>query len=140
MAFPYNPKKVTGSWRSILFIGPWNDEFYMVTKNADATTEHVGGHGHVSVAINADETALATVKLVQGSAANALLSAQVPNAERNSLPTGPFLIKDLNGADAVFSEVAWIKKVTDIKWGNEVVAREWVFFLEKAIITAGGVL
>ena len=140
MPFPYNPKKVTGSWRGITFVGPFNDEFFTVAANADATTEHVGAHGHVSVAINSDLSALATIRLVQGSPANLQLSALVPNAERNVLNSGPFLIKDLKGADAVFAESAWIKKVAELKFGNEVVAREWMFFLEKAVITIGGIL
>ncbi len=139
MAFPYNPKRVSGNWNGIPFTGLMDGEWFEGSMSEDATTEHVGTDGTVSVVLNTNQTAMVKVNLVQGSPTNDALSALVPDVDLDRLPRGPFLLKDQNGTSKVFAAVAWIKKVADIKFGDKIVGREWSFFLEKAKIVVGGV-
>lgn len=134
----YNPKKIAGSWRGIPFVGFMDGTFISVEADEDAAMKHVGAQGNATVAINANEGAAITLTLAQSSPTNDALSALVPNARRNSLPSGPLMIKDLNGLTLVMCETAWIKKVANVTYGKEIEGREWVFDCESAVIIVGG--
>lgn len=134
----YNPKKVTGSWKGIEFLGYMDGTFIEVEYEEDAVTPHVGNGGDVTFVLNANQLAKATITIIQGSDTNDDLTAQVPNADANRLPRGDFQIEDLNGTTLVNSKDAVISKTAPIEFGKNVTARKWIFLLPKARIVAGG--
>jgi hypothetical protein len=134
----YNPKKIAGSWNGIPFVGFMDGTFVSVEADEDAAMKHVGAQGHATVAINANKGAKITVTFSQNAPVNAALSALLPDADRNRLPSGPLLLKDLNGTTVVFAETAWILKVANVTFGKEIEGREWTFDCEAATIVAGG--
>lgn len=140
MAAPFNPKRVACNWRGIPFSGFMDGTVIAVEADEDATMKHVGVDGKATVALNANKGAGFTFTFAQGSPVNALLSALVPDADRNFFPTGELLIKDLNGTTLVHAEIAWIKKVANIEYGKEILGREWAFDCEAATILVGGSL
>lgn len=143
--FTYSPKRITGSFQpniagapSIPFLGYMDGEFIECAFNAEAVTVHVGSDGNVTYVLNADKTAKCTLRIVQGSITNDQLSAYVPDARRGYLPTGTLSFQDLDGNSLVHDANSVIMKMAEIKFGKEVVAREWVFTLADAEINAGG--
>lgn len=134
----YNPKRYTASWNGIPLTGVMEGEFYVVEYREDAASLVVGAQGDTTAVLNADKSATATVRLLPGAPANDMLSANQPDADLNRLPTGVFMLKDLNGTTVVNAEVAFISKVAGIGVGKELAGREWVFTLAKASIFVGG--
>lgn len=134
----YNPKKLAGNWGGIRLIGYMTGTFFEVEYDEDAATIHVGSDGTVSVLLNANQTAKAKVTIVQGSSTNDDLRKKVPSAKLNTLPVDDFLWSDLNGNTVVHSDKAFLLKMTPVKFGNEILGREWTFILPEAEINPGG--
>ncbi len=141
----YSPKRVTGSFQPnvpnaplIRFLGYMDGEFIECEFNSDSVTHHVGADGNVTYVLNADKTAKLMLRIVQGSETNDLLSQFVPDARRGYMPTGVISFQDLDGNSVVHDANSVIVKMTPIKFGKEIVAREWHFTLADAEIVAGG--
>lgn len=138
MARKWNPKRLVVTWRGIPFLGFMDGTFVSVEADEDAAMKHVGADGRATVALNPNRGAAVTVTIAQSSPTNDLLSALLPNAEGDSLPSGDLLIKDLNGTTLFHAETAWIKKVANLTFGKEIEGREWVLDCEAATIFVGG--
>jgi hypothetical protein len=138
MARKYNPKKVVVTWRGIPLAGFMDGTFVTVEADEDSTMKHVGADGRATVALNANQGAQITVTLAQSSPANDLLSAMLPNADSDSLPTGDFMIKDLNGTTLCHADVAWLKRPANVSYGKEIEGREWTFDCEAMVFLVGG--
>lgn len=130
----YNPKKVTGSWKGIEFLGYMDGTFIEVEYEEDAVTAHVGSQGDVTYVLNANQLAKATITLILGSPTNDDLDAQVPDANANRLPTGDFQLKDPNGTFIVTSKDAVIMKKPKAEFSKSVTGRAWTFLLPQAQI------
>lgn len=134
----YNPKKIAGNWGGIRFLGYMNTTFIEVEYDEKAASIHVGADGTVSVVLNANETAKAKLVIVQGSSTNDDLAKKLPRARLNKLPVDDFLVTDLNGNTVIHSQFAFLEGMTPVKFGNEIVGREWTFILPYAEIVPGG--
>lgn len=137
----YSPKKVTGSWSppgtTIQPQGYMDGTFLEIEYAEDAVTIHVGNDGTVSAVLNANKLAYVTLTLAQTSADNAKLSAQVPDADANRLPSGPMNWKDLNGQSLIHGEDAFITKTAPVDFGKSIAGRKWKFAITKATINVG---
>jgi hypothetical protein len=138
----FNVKRITGSFQpsggsAIQFKGYMGD-FIEVDSSEDAVTPHISEDGTHTAVLNANESAMATLSIVQGSETNDLLDKYVPSAGKLSLVRGTFTIRDLNGNTVCTDPQAYIVRRSKITFGGEVKAREWKFFLPKPDITAGG--
>ncbi len=134
----YNVRKLAGSWGGTKFKGLMKGTFFEVSYNVAAATVHVGSDGVVSVILNADETATAKVTIVQGSGTNSDLFKKLPSSRLNKLIVDDFMWTDLNGATVVHSATAFLEKCADVKFGEEILGREWTFILPEAEINPGG--
>jgi hypothetical protein len=133
----YNPKKINGSWNNVPFLGYMDGTFVDIEFAEDAVTPHVGSQGDVSLVLNANRMATVTITLIQGSPTNEKLSKLVPDARRNSLPTGAFSLSDLNGTTLVSGKDAFIRKTAKIEFGKNITGRQWVFVIPEADIFVG---
>lgn len=142
----YNPKKINAGWsptitggstKAVAFLGFMDGTFIEIEYAEDAVTTHVGSQGDVSVVLNANRMATVTITLIQGSPTNETLSKLVPDARRNSLPTGAFSLKDLNGTTLVSGKDAFIRKTAKIEFGKNITGRQWVFVIPEAEIFVG---
>jgi hypothetical protein len=136
----YSPRRYIASWNNIPLVGVHDGDFYTVEYREEQATLHVGAQGDTTAVLNSDQSATATVRLLPGAAANDLLSALAPDPDNDRLPSGAFIMKDLNGTTVVHAEVAFISKVPAAGAGKELPAREWQFILAKAKIFVGGSL
>lgn len=138
----YNVKRITGSFQpnggpSIQFKGYMGD-FIDIDSSEDAVTAHVSEDGTVTAVLNANESAVATLAIVQGSETNDDLAPYISSSKANRFIFGTFNIKDLNGNTVCVDDKAWIVRRSKITFGGEVKAREYKFFLPSPDITAGG--
>lgn len=136
----YNPKRYTASWNAIPLVGVADGDFYTIEYREDRVTLVVGAQGDTTAVLSADQSATATVRLQHGAPANDLLSAALPDADNDRLPSGPFILKDLNGTTVVHAEVAFISKTPGVVAGKDASPREWMFILTKASMVVGGSL
>jgi hypothetical protein len=138
----FNVKRLTASFQpdggsAVQFKGFMGD-FIDVDSSEDAVTAHVSEDGTVTAILNANESAVATMSIVQGSETNDDLNPLVSSSKANRFIKGTFRIKDLNGNTVVTDPGAWIVRRSKITFGGEVKGREWKFFLPAPDITAGG--
>lgn len=138
----YNPKRINNSWvpdgETINFQGFMDGTFVEVEFDESQITTHTGADGTTTFILNANETATATVTIVQGSPTNDDFSENLPSARFDRMPGGPWNLSDLNGFSLVTSEFAVIEKVAKVDFGKGVVGRAWKFKLHQAQIIAGG--
>lgn len=102
-----------------------------LTMEEDAFKKTVGGSGEVARIRNNNQSGSLAVKLMQTSSINALLSAKLALDRAAGGGFGALLIKDQAGTTLGFAQNAWIKKLPETSFGDEVAEREWVFDFEK---------
>ena len=136
--YKYNPKRITCSLMAIKGEGYMDGTFVEIEYDEDAVTTHNGSQGEMSAVLNANKHAKCTLTFVQGSPTNDAFSKKVPDASKDFFPTGPFLLKDLNGTTVAKSQTAFISKMSKIEFGKEVTGRQWVIILPDCEINAGG--
>src|SRR5689334_14912192 len=115
----YSPKRYTASWNNIPLVGVADGDFYTVEYREDRATLVVGAQGDTTAVLSADQSATAAVRLLPGAVANDLLSAAQPDPDNDRLPSGPFILKDLNGNTVVHAEVAFISKTPAAAAGKD---------------------
>lgn len=132
----FNDRLTTYAGDEVLFVfgpviasGYGPDTFVTVERNEDAFTLQVGADGESTRSKSNNRSATITLTLLQGSAANAQLSAI--HALDQATPAGdgvlPLLVKDNSGNSLHLAEKAWIRKAPASAYGRESDVREWVF-------------
>jgi hypothetical protein len=106
-------------------IGGWIDGEYMtVSYDSDFYTYVNGADGEVTRVKNEKRMASITIRLLQTSPSNDVLSGYL-NADLIANIPVPFVVKDLNG-NTIFTGVQTsIIKTADFSFGTEGTAREW---------------
>lgn len=109
------------------------DTFISVEQDEDSFTLQIGADGEGSRSKSNNRSATIAATLLQGSAANDLLSA-LHNLDINS-PSGdsigPFLLKDNSGRTLISAAKAWIQKPPAVEFAREGGTREWTFRTER---------
>lgn len=124
----YDPTRVVFAWGEITITTGWApDSFIEIEHDEDAFTKQVGAGGEVTRTRNANEAGSVTVRLLQGSVFNSLLSAAAKLDRRVGGGIKPLMIKDLLGNTLVLAEHAWIRKIAPSPFAKEAGEREWVF-------------
>lgn len=125
----YDFSQVTAAFGPIIMDGYQDGEGITIEHTSDAFTLKVGVDGKATRNKVLDRSARITIKLMQSSAVNDLLSA-VYLADRiapNGAGVGPFIIRDQNGRSVFSAAEAWIARAPDVTFDQEVQVREWVF-------------
>ncbi len=121
----FDPKLITAIVDGRVLTGFAEDSFIKCEKLEDNFTEHVGGQGEVSVAINANETGEVTFTFANTSPSIAYL-----NQLANSKKEVPISIIDMNtNGTNVSGTKAMVRKPADIEWGKEVGEVEMKVFI-----------
>jgi hypothetical protein len=117
----------------ILLDGFGADSVISIEPNSDFRSHIVGADGHVVSNKMADESAVATVTLLQTSQAHRSLLA-LYNSDRNArggAGVGAFEMRDLINGDVDSSERCWIQRRPNREIGKEAKEYEWKFILAK---------
>lgn len=125
----YDFSQVTAVFGPIIMDGYQNGEGITIEHATDAFTKVVGIDGKVTRNKVLDRSARITIKLMQSSAANALLSVVylADRAASNGAGVAPFTITDQNGSSVFFAAEAWIARAPEVSLDQEVSVREWIF-------------
>ena len=123
----YDPKLIIMTFGTIIFTGYPDGEFVNITTDGDQFSKIRGIDGGVDrINMNIfDYTVNVTLK--QTSLTNDQLSAVATADALTGLGVLPLTIKDLRGATQFLAPQAWIKKMPDASFGNDMGTREWVF-------------
>lgn len=140
--YTYDSNEVTCVACSIPIDGGWaEDDFITIDQDSDDYEDVVGVDGDVVVSKTNDLRATVTLKLLQTSRANSLLSALrlVGLGAPNGAGMGVFQVRDGNGTLLHFAEKCWIAKPPQIVFGKTAKGREWKLRCGRLIRNDGGV-
>ena len=141
MATPgqYDPLSVTITWGSINFLALAEGTFIEVKRDQPSYTKKVGSTGSVARVKNRNKAGTAKVVLMLTSVTNAKLSTIHALGEDGPTTADmfPFMVKDLLNNTLVHCANAWIQKVADVTYGNDLPGREWMFDFDSVKMRVG---
>jgi hypothetical protein len=148
MAQNYDPSSVLITFTtpfpmSVLFTGLLG-AFVTGKRDENAWKKKVGAQGDVARAKVRNKGGTIEITVMQTSPTNSQLG--ILHAASESLPVtgldaGALLITDLLSQTLVHVKTAWILKVADVEYGEEIMGRKWTFDCESLDINygAGGI-
>ena len=116
------------------------DDAIVIERNVDAYTLLVGADGDAMALKQANKSGVATLKLLQSSASNAILTAVLKIQDAGLLSPVPFSVVDPNGLDLVLAEAAFPAGPPRLVYGAGHNPREWKLALPSVDIFASGVV
>jgi len=123
-----DPKAVDILFGPVKLEGYAEGEFITISQEEDTFLKVVGTDGEVARSINYNDATIITVKLLQTSLSNTLLSGlwQLDKATGGGSPQ-TFFIRDRSGVSIFASATAWVVKPPDQSWDKQATSREWAF-------------
>jgi hypothetical protein len=133
-AVPYNPDEIVIYVAGQIMQGYADGEFLTIEQMTDGFQDVVGTDGEVAVSRSNDRRAKLTLKVLQTSLFNAVLTAQML-AQLNA-PVGiPFFtaqVEDLSGGVIASGAQCWLTKWPDASFDRTAKSREWVLMIANA--------
>lgn len=126
----YDANEVTVIVANVPIESGFADGEFVTIEQASADFETVvGTDGEVTRSKTNDRRATITVKLMQSSDSNAVLSAlnNLDREEGNGAGVGPLLIRDKQGTSLYTAAKSWIKQPPNVSFDKTATSREWVF-------------
>lgn len=123
----YDPDQVSASVNGVPLSGFADGEMIGVERQGDDFEDVVGTDGEVTRSKSSDNRATVTVRLMQSSPANDLLSAMrtLDKASPNGAGVGPFMLRDKQGRTILLAEKCWIAAPPKSSWDRTAKEREW---------------
>jgi hypothetical protein len=129
----YGADKVSVIVNGTPITGFADGSFVTVARNVESATLHVGADGVGTKIVNADKSGTITIRLVQSSLSNAVLSAlEATNANF------PVIVKDTNGLSLHSGAKAFVSAPPSSEYAQEMSPREWTIMVEALIHFEGG--
>jgi len=121
----YSPADVKIVYGGVEMTGFADSSFVTIEFAADSFTKKVGADGSVTRIRVADDSGSVTIKLLQSSSSNEILTALM-EADRAGL-TGalPIIVKDANGTSLYTCGKAWVSTRPSVDYSNDVGTLEW---------------
>lgn len=123
----YAPDQVTVVFGPVVLEGFAPDSLVAVEYEEDLWTKQVGADGHVARSKTNNATARVTVRLMQTSMSNDMLSAIAQLDRHANEGVFPLMIKDNSGRSLHVAESAWITRPPNSEYAREAGTREWAF-------------
>ena len=104
-----------------------DDEFLTIDQDSNDFDDVVGTDGEVTRNKTNDGRATITIKLMQSSSSNALLSVlrNLDVAAPNGAGVGPLLVRDRQGTSLYTASKCWISKPPKVSFAKGAQSREW---------------
>lgn len=113
--------------------------FITASRNQDTFGDpHIGLNGSGTRVKSNDRSGTVTIHIPSSSGDNDTLTDFALLDEKSDSGSGPLLYKDLSGKTFFSAEVAYLKKIADAEFSNEVTEREWVFATDDLKMYVGG--
>lgn len=133
-----NPAGMTIIFGDIIIGGFPKGDYLTISYNDDGFTEIIGVDGeHTRLLLN-DNSAIAIVTIQQSSETNTKLSKKYNDDRRTGNSRGDFSVKDPRGDTDLKGSGAYIKKMADASWGNEVKMNAWSIYIPDLSGILGG--
>lgn len=136
----YEFNRVSAVFGPILFDGYQAGEGITIAQDAPRFTKIVGVDGKVTRAKSHNRMATVTIRLMQTSAQNDLLSAllNLDSEAPNGAGILPLYIRDRNGRSLYTAPEAWLEGFGDVSFDGEPTARDWVIGVARLLNFTGG--
>jgi hypothetical protein len=134
----YDPKQVSLIIGGHIVTGFADDDFIEVERDEDAFTKKTGVDGITTRAKVNTRTGHLTVRLMQSSASNDILTGFALKDEASNGGQVPILCKDGLGRSVFSSESGWVKKFPKSTWKKDVNQWEWTIETGALDIFLGG--
>ncbi len=133
----YAPHEVLVTVATLPITAKGDDEFLTIAYNEDAATLTVGVDGEASLSFNKNESGRFTIRVMQGSEANDILTG-VFVAFKATKTLVPIFVKDLNGRSTYLGAKCWPVKLPESAFAKQAGIREWVFETDVLVMNLGG--
>ena len=136
----YDPADVDLLIADIPIAGFADGEMITLEFTSQAFTSMAGSDGEVARSKSNDRRAVCTVKLLQTSDSNDLLSALYASDQlaSNGAGIGAFLLRDGQGRSLYTAAECWIQKHPNVSFDREPTPREWVIEIADCQAFTGG--
>lgn len=136
----YDPGKIVCSFKGVQILGFMDGTMVLGERSEDSFETAVGSQGDVARVRKRNKSGQVTFTLQQVSPTNALLSAIAELDEEFGTGVGALFVKDLNGADLMVADNAWIQKPPNMENGDTLSSREWIIACAEIRLFSGGAL
>lgn len=123
----YDPKSYKVTYGTYVLSGFASDTKVMVEFNEAAWSTQIGVDGEDSRTKSNNRSGKITVRLMQTSPSNDILSGLAEQDRMLSDAALPLQVEDINGNTIHLCENAWIEKIPNAEYGINAGPREWVF-------------
>ncbi len=136
----YSPDEVDVLVAGVPITGWADGEFLTIEWTTDRFVSQVGTDGEVTRSRSGDYRATATIRLMQTSDSNDLLSALAASDRlaRNGAGVGAFLVKDNQGRSLYTAANCWVRRTPNPSFDREATEREWVIEIANLDDFTGG--
>lgn len=134
----YNFKQVSVSYGGRLLTGFAEGDAVTVEPDNDAWSLSTGADGESTRSKSNNRSATVTIRLMQGSDSNDVLSGFALADDASGAGALPLFVKDNSGRSLHASEKAWIQKLPTSTYGAESGEREWVIRCGEMVHNIGG--
>ena len=135
----YIPKNLVVVVGGVIINGFTDDDFFTVERNEDIFTTKVGANGDVVRSKSSNYTGIITLKLLQTSPVNLVLSELFKTyyPDQAGLEILSFAAKE-GDFTVVYAAECWLKTTPKMNYGKEAGDREWVLEAKELQYTIGG--
>lgn len=135
----FDPKFTAITFNGVFITGFAEGDFLDIDQEEDDVSLAVGADGEVAFAQSNNDSAKATLKLLQTANSNTYLTEQrnIQKLSRSSRG-GVLFIEDLNSGTTAISQNARILRTPKQTYGTEIKEREWVFLCGSMTISIKG--
>lgn len=134
----YDPSQVFVTYGGFTLQGFAEGSMVSVERNENAYNLYIGSDGEGARSKSNNKSAVITIRLMQTSDSNDILTSIAKMDETANAGSLPFMIKDGNGRTLLIAENCWIQKIPVIDFGKEVVEREWKLETDNIEVFTGG--
>ena len=124
--YTYDPSEITFTFGGFALTGFAEGSFITVEYDEDSFTLDVGTDGEGARNKNANRAGKFTVKLMQTSSSNDILSSFYRADRLSNSGIAPAMCKDNLGRSLHMAESAWVEKSPSADYAKESGVREWV--------------
>ena len=136
----YDPSQIVITLGGNRLTGYAKGQFLSVKRDAENFGDEAGTDGIVTRVKKLDRRASIELTLSQSSRSNDLLSSLADLDDRTGTGVGVFQVKDLNGTTLLTAPNAWVSKIPDPEFSDEISGRMWTIRVDRLFGTIGGIV
>jgi hypothetical protein len=134
----YDPAQVFVTYGGFTLQGFADGSMITVERNENAFNLYIGSDGEGARSKSNNKSAVITIRLMQTSDSNDVITAFAKSDEVTNSGSLPFMVKDGNGRTLLIAENCWVQKLPSVEFGKEAMEREWKLESDSVEMFVGG--